>query len=39
MIQLPSRKTILHIVHSANTFQQKRSVGGLRKTAFRHEAF
>jgi glycosyltransferase involved in cell wall biosynthesis len=35
MIQLPSRKTILHIVHSANTFQQKRSVGGLRKTAYR----
>ena len=35
MIQLPSRNTIRHVVHSANTFQQKRSVGGLRKTVFR----
>lgn len=35
MIQLRARKTILHVVHSSNTFQQKRSVGLFRKTVFR----
>ena len=33
MIQLPSKETILHIIHSSNTFQAKMSIGKLVKTA------
>jgi glycosyltransferase involved in cell wall biosynthesis len=39
MIQLDPKQTILHRVHASNTFQQKRSVGRLRKTSYRPDGF
>ena len=37
--QLGSKQTILHMVHTTNTYQGKRSVSGLRKTTLTRSAF
>lgn len=39
MIQLPTNKTILHMIHSSNTFKQKMSINRLEKTNFLLEYF
>jgi hypothetical protein len=39
MIQLPSNQTILHMIHSSNTFKQKMSINRLEKTNFILEYF
>ena len=39
MYQLDTKQTILHTVHSSNTFQKKRSVAGLRKTKYTKATF
>lgn len=39
MYQLDTKQTILHTVHSSNTFQKKRSVAGLRKTKYTKTTF
>jgi len=39
MIQLPSNQTILHMIHSSNTFKQKMSINCLEKTNFQLEYF
>jgi len=39
MIQLPSNQTILHMIHSSNTFKQKMSINRLEKTNFLLEYF
>jgi glycosyltransferase involved in cell wall biosynthesis len=39
MIQLPSQQTILHMIHSSNTFKQKMSIHRLQKTNFILEYF
>lgn len=37
IIQLPAENTIVHIIHSSNTFKKKMSVGMLQKTALKLE--
>ena len=39
MIQLPPNQTILHMIHSSNTFKQKMSINCLEKTNFLLEYF
>jgi len=39
MIQLPTNQTILHMIHSSNTFKQKMSINCLEKTNFQLEYF
>ena len=39
MIQLPPNQTILHMIHSSNTFKQKMSISRLEKTNFLLEYF
>lgn len=39
MIQLPTNQTILHMIHSSNTFKQKMSINRLEKTNFLLEYF
>jgi glycosyltransferase involved in cell wall biosynthesis len=39
MIQLPTNQTILHMIHSSNTFKQKMSINRLEKTNFILEYF
>ena len=37
IIQLPAENTILHIIHSSNTFKKKMSIGLMKKSHFRLE--
>jgi hypothetical protein len=37
IIQLPAENTILHIIHSSNTFKKKMSVGMMQKAALKLE--